>query len=354
MPPRTRGPADTDPPLALGFRMGHQSAMTDRIAAFAVHLLTATGAVFAMLAMLAAVDQKWDLMFLWLVVAFAVDGIDGPLARKYHIKRNAPQFDGELLDLIIDYLTYVFIPAYALFKSDLLPGWTGWLAIIVITYASALYFADTRMKTKDNSFSGFPGCWNMAVLVLFALSPNFWTILAIVIALSVAMFLPVKFVHPVRTSRWRLVTLPTAFAWTFFAGWAAWVDFDPQSWAHWGLVVTSLYLVLAGAVQQILYGAEDSRSQHLHDAGHDARPPREERRMTFILPDMLSPQAPPEGAVTPARRRSGRIPRGGDACRHRAGSSSTAGTSAPRPFRTPRPRPRLPAAGRPRTATGRR
>jgi len=256
MPPRTRGPADTAPPLALGFRMGHQSAMTDRIAAFAVHLLTATGAVFAMLAMLAAVDQKWDLMFLWLVVAFAVDGIDGPLARKYHIKRNAPQFDGELLDLIIDYLTYVFIPAYALFKSDLLPGWTGWLAIIVITYASALYFADTRMKTKDNSFSGFPGCWNMAVLVLFALSPNFWTILAIVIALSVAMFLPVKFVHPVRTSRWRLVTLPTAFAWTFFAGWAAWVDFDPQSWAHWGLVVTSLYLVLAGAVQQILYGAE--------------------------------------------------------------------------------------------------
>ena len=154
--------------------------MTDRIAAFAVHLLTATGAVFAMLAMLAAVDGKWDLMFLWLVVAFAVDGIDGPLARKYHIKANAPQFDGELLDLIIDYLTYVFIPAYALFKSDLLPGWTGWLAIIVITYASALYFADTRMKTKTIPFRAFPGCWNMAVLVLFALSPNFWTILAIV------------------------------------------------------------------------------------------------------------------------------------------------------------------------------
>jgi len=230
--------------------------MTDRFAALAVHLLTATGAVFAMLAMLAAVEQKWDLMFLWLVVAFAVDGIDGPLARKFEVKRNAPQFDGELLDLIIDYLTYVFIPAYALFKSGLLPGWTGWVAIIVITYASAMYFADTRMKTKDNSFSGFPGCWNMAVLVLFALSPDFWTILVIVIALSVTMFVPVKFVHPVRTLRWRAVTLPTAFAWTFFAGWAAWVDFDPQSWAHWGLVVTSLYLVLAGAAQQILYGRD--------------------------------------------------------------------------------------------------
>ena len=97
-------------------------------------------------------------MVIVLVVAFAVDGIDGPLARRYHVKKHAPEFDGVLLDLIIDYLTYVFIPAFALFKSDLLPGWTGWLAIIVITFASAMYFADTRMKTLDNSFSGFPGC----------------------------------------------------------------------------------------------------------------------------------------------------------------------------------------------------
>ena len=230
--------------------------MAARLSALAVHFLTASGAVFAMLAMLAAVEEKWDLMFLWLVVAFAVDGADGPLARKFQVKANAPEFDGVLLDLIIDYLTYVFIPAYALFASGLLPGWTGWVAIIVITFASAMYFADTRMKTKDNSFAGFPGCWNMAVLVLFALSPNFWAILAIVVALAITMFLPIKFVHPVRTARWRGITLPVAFAWTFFAGWAAWVDFDPQSWAHWGLVLTSLYLVLAGLVQQVLYGPE--------------------------------------------------------------------------------------------------
>lgn len=227
--------------------------MTDAQKAIFVHLLTASGAVFAMLAMLAAVDQKWGLMFVWLVVAFAVDGIDGPLARKYHVKKNAPEFDGELLDLIIDYLTYVFIPAFALFKSGLLPGWTGWVAIIVITFASAMYFADTRMKTKDNSFSGFPACWNMAIIVLFAVSPNFWVILFIVVALAVLMFVPVKFVHPIRTERWRGVSLPMTLAWTFFAGWAAWVDFDPQSWAQMGLVLTSLYLCMAGAVQQLLY-----------------------------------------------------------------------------------------------------
>lgn len=226
--------------------------MTPRFRALAVHLLTATGAVFAMLAMLAAAEQKWSIMFLWLVVAFAVDGIDGPLARRYDVKANAPQYDGVLMDLIIDYLTYVFIPAFALFKSDLLPGWTGWIAIIVITFTSALYFADTRMKTRDNSFSGFPGCWNMAVIVIFALKPDFWVILAIVVLLAAAMFTPLKFIHPVRTRRWRLLSLPVALAWTGFAGWAAWVDFHPQSWAHWGLAGTSVYLLFAGIVQQIL------------------------------------------------------------------------------------------------------
>lgn len=226
--------------------------MTPQIRALLVHLFTATGAVLAMLAMLAAVEGKWSLMFLWLVVAFFVDGIDGPLARHYRVRRYAPQFDGVLLDLIIDYLTYVFIPAFALFKSGLMDGWTGWFAIIIITFASAMYFADTRMKTKDNSFSGFPGCWNMLVLVIFALEPNFWVSLSLVSTLAIAMFVPLKFVHPVRTERWRAVTLPMALAWTFFAGWAAWVDFHPESWAHWGLVVSSVYLLFAGIAQQII------------------------------------------------------------------------------------------------------
>ncbi|MDA7428155.1 phosphatidylcholine synthase [Primorskyibacter aestuariivivens] len=225
--------------------------MTD-LRALSIHWLTATGAVFAMLALLEAVQGDWPMMFVWLVVAFAVDGVDGPLARKYDVKTNAPRFDGVLLDLIIDYLTYVFIPAYALFASDLLPGWTGWVAIILITFFSALYFADTGMKTKDNSFAGFPGCWNMVVIVLFAVEPNFWVILGIVAAFCVAMFLPLKFIHPVRTERWRMLSLPIALAWTFFAGWAAWVNFHPESWAHWGLVVTSLYLTFVGIMQQII------------------------------------------------------------------------------------------------------
>ncbi len=227
--------------------------MTPYLRAYLVHLLTASGAVFSMLAMLAAVDAQWSLMFVWLMVAFFVDGIDGPLARKYHVKKNAPEIDGELLDLIIDYLTYVFIPAFALFESDLLPGWTGWICIIVITFGSALYFADTRMKTKDNSFSGFPGCWNMVVLVMFAIEPNFWIILALVSSLTATMFFPLKFIHPVRTERWRGLSLPIAMVWTILAGIAAWKDFHPGPIVTVGLTVTSLYLLLVGLVIQFLY-----------------------------------------------------------------------------------------------------
>ncbi|WP_022707166.1 CDP-alcohol phosphatidyltransferase family protein [Paracoccus zeaxanthinifaciens] len=226
--------------------------MQIRHKALAVHLLTATGAVLSMLAMLAAANGEWALMFLWLVFAFVVDGIDGPLARRYDVKRNFAAYDGVLMDLIIDYLTYVFIPAFALFQSGLLSGWTGWLAMIAIVYGSVVYFADSRMKTLDNSFAGFPGCWNMVVLVLFAVRPHWVVILAIVIALTVAMFTNIKFIHPVRTERWRAISLPMAVLWVAFAARAAWVDFHPSSWAIWGLVITSAWLLVAGAAQQLI------------------------------------------------------------------------------------------------------
>jgi phosphatidylcholine synthase len=226
--------------------------MSPRFKALSVHLLTASGAVLAMFAMLAAVQQDWSLMFLWLVVALIVDGIDGPLARRYHVKTNWPTYDGVLMDLIVDYLTYVFIPAFALFQSGLLPGWTGWLAIIVICFGSVIYFADTRMKTKDNSFAGFPACWNMVVLVLFATRPGEMVILLVVILLTVTMFTNLKFIHPVRTSRWYEISLSVCIAWIALAAWAAWLDFNEGAVAKWLLVLTSLYLLLAGIVQQIV------------------------------------------------------------------------------------------------------
>ena len=225
--------------------------MSAKTRALSVHLLTATGAVFAMLAMLQAVEANWPTMFLWLLVALIVDGIDGPLARRYDVKLHAARFDGVLLDLIIDYLTYVFIPAYALYASGLVPGWTGWGVLVTVTFFSALYFADTSMKTEDYSFRGFPGCWNMVALVCFAITPAPWVIFAAAVALSLAMFLPIRFVHPVRTKRWRWLTLPIALNWVVLGMWGAWIGFDMPQWGQWAFGLSSGYLLLAGGLQQL-------------------------------------------------------------------------------------------------------
>lgn len=223
-----------------------------RYKALCVHLLTAAGSALSMLALLAAVDGRWGLMFLWLLIALVVDAVDGPLARRYGASCNWPRYDGALMDLIIDYLTYVFVPAFALFRSGLLSGWTGWVAIIVMTYASVLYFADRRMKTTDNNFLGFPSCWNMVVLVLFAIRPAEGIVLAVVAILTALMFSRLKFIHPVRTRRWRAVSLPVAAAWVICAFWVVIGDFAPPAMVHWGLVASSVWLLIAGVLQQLI------------------------------------------------------------------------------------------------------
>lgn len=222
------------------------------VRAYATHAFTATGAVFALLALLAAADSRWPEMFGWLVVALIVDGVDGALARRTDVVTNAPIIDGVLLDLVIDFLTYVFVPAFALLRSGLLEGNVSFAAAVVMVFASALYFADTRMKTPDRSFSGFPAAWNMLALVAFVTTPRPAVILTVVVVLIVGMFLSVKFIHPVRTRRWRPVSLPVAVVWIALAAWAAASDFLLPGWATWALVLTSVHLGAAGAIQQLV------------------------------------------------------------------------------------------------------
>lgn len=147
----------------------------------------------------------------------------------------------------------MFTTAFALFKSGLPPGWTGWICIIAITFTSALYLADTRMETRDNSIRGFPGCWNMVALVMFATEPNFWIIPGLVTSLALAVFFPLKVIHPVRAERWRGISLPIALVWTFLAGIAAWEDFHPGQSITVRSSAASLCLLLVGLMIQVVY-----------------------------------------------------------------------------------------------------
>ena len=217
--------------------------------AYSVHALTATGATLAMLALFSAAQEQWKAMFLWLLASMIVDGIDGPLARRFDVKTHAGRIDGVILDLVIDFLTWVFIPIFALFQSGLLAGWTGWLVALIVTPASALYFADTRMKTSDGSFEGFPGAWSMVVLVFLAPEPAPWVMVAPIVLLTPAMFLPLRFVHPVRTARWRKITLPVAIIWTGAA--AIIMAGTHTTGLTIALTLSSVYLLGAGIAQQI-------------------------------------------------------------------------------------------------------
>ena len=140
-----------------------------RSAAFAVHIFTAMGAGIALLAMLEAVREHWASMFGWLGVALIIDAIDGPLARRLDVARLQPNWSGEVLDLVVDFVTYVFVPAYAITASGLLLPLAAPLLGIGIMVSGALYFADRRMKASDNHFRGFPALWNAAAFYLFLL-----------------------------------------------------------------------------------------------------------------------------------------------------------------------------------------
>jgi phosphatidylcholine synthase len=178
-----------------------------RAAAFSVHIFTALGAGIALIAQLEAVRGRWDAMFAWLGVALVIDALDGPIARRLNVVDVQPNWSGEVLDLVVDFLTYVFVPAYAITASGLLLPLAAPLLGIGIMVSSALYFADRRMKADDNHFRGFPALWNAVAFYLFLLHlPPAIASLGVAI-LIVLTFVPFHVLHPVRVVRLRGLTL---------------------------------------------------------------------------------------------------------------------------------------------------
>jgi len=218
---------------------------------YAVHLLTASGAALAVLAAIAVAGLDWRAAFIWLGLALIVDGIDGPIARRLRVRERLPDWDGGTLDFVIDYTTYVFVPAIILALGCGLSGYPAALAATMVAVSGAIYFADTRMKQDDDSFRGFPAGWNMIVFVLFVLAPHPAVVMAVTIALAVLTFLPVRFIHPVRVERWRPLTLAVSALWFVTAIWIVAANFDVSPVLQGLLLAASLYIFGVGAVQQI-------------------------------------------------------------------------------------------------------
>ncbi|GAA5094327.1 phosphatidylcholine synthase [Bartonella acomydis] len=229
----------------------HKKVTMPQAKAFSVHLLTASGSFLAFLSLISASQKEWTAMFCWLGLALLVDGIDGPIARKLDVKYVLPTWSGELLDNIIDYVTYVLIPAFALYQSGLMSSGLSFLLSAIIVISSAIYYADTGIKTKENFFKGFPVVWNMMVFMLFVVKPKEWIIFTIIALSAIISFLPIYFIHPVRVIRLRKLNFPIFLLWCFFGVAAFFYKLNAPSWVKIGISITGIYIYCIGAIMQL-------------------------------------------------------------------------------------------------------
>jgi len=214
-----------------------------RAAAFSVHIFTAMGAGIALIALLEAVREHWAAMFAWLGVALVIDALDGPIARRLDVVRVQPNWSGDVLDLVVDFVTYVFVPAYAITAGGLLLPLAAPLLGVGIVVSGALYFADRRMKTPDNHFRGFPALWNAVAFYLFLLHlPAALSSLAVAVLIALT-FVPFNVVHPVRVVRLRILTLSLIGAWAALAVITLIQDFNVAAPVTIGLCAIAVYIV---------------------------------------------------------------------------------------------------------------
>lgn len=217
-----------------------------RVLAFCVHLFTASGAAAGFLALMAAIRHDWPAMFAWLAVAFVIDAIDGTFARKLRVAEVLPRWSGEVLDLVVDFFTYVVVPAFAIVAGGFMRPALALAAAAAIVVSSAIYFADRCMKTDDDYFRGFPATWNLVAFYFFLLRPGETISLAAITILVVCTFLPFVFVHPMRVRKLRSLNIILCVVWGVLVVIALVRDFAPPSWVVYGLGIVAVYFLTAG------------------------------------------------------------------------------------------------------------
>ena len=216
------------------------------IAAYGVHLFTATGAVWGLLGILAIFDGKYKLMIIYMIIAMLVDGFDGMLARWANVKKYANGVDGALLDNILDYLNYVLVPAIFLIKADLLPEPVRLFTACAILLTSAYQFTQSDAKTDDHHFKGFPSYWNVAALYMLLMNLPQWWNFGFLMLFNVMVFIPIKYIYPSRNSYLRTLTLALTYIYGAIGIWGLIQYPNQPKWVVWvSFIYVAYYLVLS-------------------------------------------------------------------------------------------------------------
>jgi phosphatidylcholine synthase len=218
-------------------------------AAWLVHGFTASGAVLALLALVAAAGGRYRVAFFWLAAQVAVDAIDGWLARRARVRERVPALNGAHLDDIVDYLTYVFVPAFIVVQGELVPPPAALPVAAAMVLSSAFGFSRDDAKTADHFFTGFPSYWNVVVVYLFALRTPAVFNAALLVALAVMVFVPIRYIYPSRTQPWMAVTLPLGAVWALqMLAVIWWLPDVPRGLALSALVFPAYYVALSLAL----------------------------------------------------------------------------------------------------------
>jgi phosphatidylcholine synthase len=226
-----------------------QTPLKRKIYAYGVHLFTATGAIWGLLALMAVFRHEWRLAILWMILAMFVDGFDGMLARRADVKTYAKNIDGALLDNILDYLNYVVVPALFLVEADFLPAGFKLAGAFAILLTSAFQFTQTDAKTDethDYFFKGFPSYWNVLVLYMLVMGLNPWVNLAILALCNILVFVPIKYIYPSRNMRLRSLTLILSYLYGIIGIWGVMQYPNVPKWVVWvSFIYVGYYAVLS-------------------------------------------------------------------------------------------------------------
>jgi phosphatidylcholine synthase len=206
-----------------------------------VHLFTSMGAVCGLMATLAVLAGAWEAVFGWLGLALVIDGVDGALARLAKVERHLARFSGERLDLVIDYLTYVFVPVLALLQAGFLQGYSALFLASLILLSSLYHFSDTESKAEDHSFVGFPAIWNGVAFYVFAFALPQGLTASVVLVCVALTFVPLKWKHPFRTAALRLVTAVALAIWAVAGLSTLLTGFPADGWERAALLLTGAY-----------------------------------------------------------------------------------------------------------------
>lgn len=210
-----------------------------KFAAWSVHVYTASSAVFGLWAVVAVFRHEYRLAIYLMLLCTVIDSTDGALARAVKVRERTPRLDGHMLDMIVDFFSYVMVPACMLVEAEMLPH-PAWAAVPVL--ASCYQFSQREAKTTDHFFLGWPSYWNVVVMYLWLMQVSPEQSLAWVLGFSTAVFVPLKYLYPSRTPTLRPLSLSILGAWVFGFSWIA-VRPDPDPfWLRVSLLCPIYYM----------------------------------------------------------------------------------------------------------------